>query len=134
VTSRLPGNKNKRLAAILAVLIALLMTACGTPEQEMPAAPEQEPGAPEAEEPMLPDDELPVFTMEELSEFDGQDGRPTYVAVDGIVYDFTELPRWAGGTHQGFEAGQDLTEALHEDSPHGDRVLSRAEIVGRLEQ
>ena len=127
MTSRLPGSKNKRLVVIVAVLLALLTTACGTPEQEAP----QEPAEPSAEAPAA---DLPVFTLEELAAYNGEDGKPAYVAVDGIVYDFTDLPRWSSGTHQGFEAGQDLTEALLEESPHGDRVLDRAEIVGRLEQ
>ncbi|MDW7670781.1 MAG: cytochrome b5 domain-containing protein [Bacillota bacterium] len=77
-------------------------------------------------------DDLPVFTVDELAEYDGKDGRSAYVAVDGLVYDFTELGRWSGGTHNGFDAGQDLTEALQNVSPHGERVLSRAPVVGHL--
>ena len=30
------------------------------------------------------------FTLEELAEFDGREGRPAYVAYDGMVYDVTE--------------------------------------------
>ncbi|HHV10580.1 MAG TPA: hypothetical protein GXX75_09930 [Clostridiales bacterium] len=60
------------------------------------------------EEPEEPEDQR-VFTLEELSGYDGRDGRPAYVAVDGIVYDVSNVMRWAGGTHFGLVAGQDHT-------------------------
>ncbi len=53
--------------------------------------------------------ELREFTPEELSEYDGRDGRPAYVAVDGIVYDVSHVILWAGGRHFGLMAGQDHT-------------------------
>ena len=121
---------------LVMVLAALLVLAgCGSPAPAPAPEPEtpQEAEAP-AEEPAEdePAEELAVFTLDELAEYDGQDGRPAYVAVDGVVYDFTELPRWRGGVHNGFEAGKDLTDALNTVSPHGDRVLSRAPVVGEL--
>lgn len=77
-------------------------------------------------------DELEL-TLDELLEFDGKDGRKAYVAVDGIIYDFTELPRWADGEHANqFTAGHDLTDEIDNDSPHGRDVLSRAPVVGKL--
>lgn len=82
--------------------------------------------APETEVPEL------ELTLEELAEFDGQDGRRAYVAVEGIIYDVTDLGGWSGGTHQGNMAGQDLTDVIINDSPHGTAILSRATIVGRL--
>lgn len=75
-----------------------------------------------------------VFTTEELAEFDGQDGRPAYIAVDGIVYDVTEIPQWSGGSHAGgsITAGKDYSEEIRSISPHGTSVLSRAPQVGVL--
>ena len=35
--------------------------------------------------------ELKFFTLEELSAYNGLDGMPAYVSVDGVVYDFTNL-------------------------------------------
>jgi predicted heme/steroid binding protein len=129
--SRISINK-KVIALLILALMMMLVSACAP--QEEPASPEEEPGVPEAEEPMLPDDELPVFTIEELSEYDGQDGRPAYVAVDGIVYDVTDNEMWEGGTHPGgHQASEELTTELHENSPHGDSVLEALEAVGRLE-
>ena len=77
-------------------------------------------------------DTLPEFTLEELSKFNGKDGNSAYVAVDGIVYDVTELSRWKNGDHNGYEAGNDLTEPIKTKSPHGVSMLKRAKIVGKL--
>lgn len=73
-----------------------------------------------------------VFTPEELSEYDGKDGRPAYVAVDGVVYDVSDKALWAGGEHQNrVSAGQDLSEAIL-SSPHGKAKLEELPIVGTL--
>lgn len=50
-----------------------------------------------------------TFTLEELEFYDGKNGRPAYVAVNGNVYDVSMLMRWAGGTHFGLYAGRDLS-------------------------
>jgi predicted heme/steroid binding protein len=52
------------------------------------------------------------FTPEELAYYDGKEGRPAYVAVNGIVYDVSSLARWAGGNHFGLSAGRDLSNAF----------------------
>ena len=75
-----------------------------------------------------------TFTLEELSEYNGKDGMDAYVAVDGVVYDVTELDAWPDGNHNGNEAGNDLTKEITEDSPHGLSVLERAPVVGTLEE
>ncbi len=75
---------------------------------------------------------LRVFTLDELSEYDGKEGRKAYVAVDGTVYDVTDVGAWSGGTHNRNEAGQDLTDVINDRSPHGLRVLEDLEIVGTL--
>jgi predicted heme/steroid binding protein len=75
-----------------------------------------------------------VFTVAELAEFDGQAGKSAYIAVDGIVYDVTDIPQWAGGSHAGGKiiAGKDYSEEIRSISPHGTGVLSRAKKVGIL--
>ncbi len=72
-----------------------------------------------------------VFTLEELKQYDGTNGNPAYVAVDGVVYDVTDKPLWAGGTHKGNLAGQDLSEAILK-SPHGKAKLEELPVVGTL--
>lgn len=68
------------------------------------------------------------FTMETLSEFDGKDGRPAYIAVDGLVYDVTGNSSWPVGKHHGFEAGKDLTTEFEKE--HGKSKLQGIEIMG----
>jgi predicted heme/steroid binding protein len=71
------------------------------------------------------------FTLEDLAEYDGQEGRPAYVAFEGIVYDVTESAMWGDGDHAGMHrAGRDLTEE-HDDAPHDVYVTDFPE-VGRL--
>ncbi|NBG88298.1 cytochrome B5 [Isachenkonia alkalipeptolytica] len=74
------------------------------------------------------------MTLEELSDNDGRDGANAYVLVEGIVYDVTDSPRWEGGNHNGNQAGQDLTDEILGDSPHGRSVLDRFEAIGRIEE
>jgi predicted heme/steroid binding protein len=79
------------------------------------------------------EEEKPVLlTLEELKEFTGKDGKPAYVAVDGVVYDVTASALWKDGSHNGFEAGQDLTEAIKEKAPHGVEKLENVKEIGRV--
>jgi predicted heme/steroid binding protein len=70
-----------------------------------------------------------LWTLDELAPFDGREGRPAYVAVNGIVYDVSET--WPRGTHQGFPAGTDITEAI-KGSPHDLLVLDKLPVVGAI--
>lgn len=72
-----------------------------------------------------------TFTLTELATYDGQNGNPAYIAVDGIVYDVTDIPEWKGGQHNQQTAGQDLTEAIA-SSPHGKDMLKGVPVVGTL--
>jgi predicted heme/steroid binding protein len=49
------------------------------------------------------------FTMEDLSNYDGSNGKAAYVAVNGNIYDMSAEVGWAGGTHFGLYAGNDLS-------------------------
>lgn len=71
------------------------------------------------------------FTLEELSQYNGSDGNPAYVAIEGIVYDIGNTMTWSGGTHFGLTAGQDLTSQFN--SCHGIvDILNSAPKVGVL--
>lgn len=52
------------------------------------------------------------FSIEELIQYDGTNGKPTYAAVKGIVYDLSLEPTWGGGSHFGLEGGKDLTSSF----------------------
>ena len=69
-----------------------------------------------------------IFSLKELAQYDGQNGQPAYVAVDGVIYDLTSVFR--SGTHFGYQAGQDLSSAFHQQ--HSTNILSRYPIVGKL--
>ncbi len=72
-----------------------------------------------------------AITREELAMSDGKNGNPAYVAINGFVYDVTNHPAWAAGTHFGLSAGNDLTEAF--TSCHISEVtLEKLPVVGFL--
>lgn len=82
-------------------------------------------------QPTAPENQA-TFTLQELSEFNGKDGNPAYVAVNGIVYDVTNNAAWAAATHFGLTAGKDLTNEFA--SCHaGQPVLSKLKVIGKLE-
>lgn len=70
-----------------------------------------------------------TFTTSELAQYNGKNGNPAYVAVDGVVYDLTTL--FVRGIHHGYSAGQDLSQAFH--SQHYESVLNGYPIVGKLQ-
>lgn len=71
------------------------------------------------------------FTADELSTFDGSEGRPAYVVINGIVYDVGLEATWGGASHFGLKAGKDLTAQFN--SCHGKAaVLSKLSKVGVL--
>lgn len=71
------------------------------------------------------------FTLEELKKFNGENGNPAYVAIDGTVYDVTDVKPWQGGKHHGNVAGNDLSEVIMK-SPHKHSVLAKLNEVGKL--
>jgi predicted heme/steroid binding protein len=72
------------------------------------------------------------FTLQELAEFNGSDGKAAYVAVNGKVYDMSEKAAWAGGTHFGLLAGNDLTDQFMNCHMGIETVLNQLPQVGTL--
>ena len=74
------------------------------------------------------------MTIVELANYDGQNGRRAYIAVNGTIYDVTDSSRWENGLHPpDHQAGQDLTEELAK-APHVRAVVERFPVIGRLEE
>lgn len=74
-----------------------------------------------------------VFSIEELAQYNGKNGQPAYVAVNGIVYDVSRIGRWAGGNHFSLTAGQNLTANFNRCHVGNLQVLGRLPIVGTLQ-
>ena len=72
------------------------------------------------------------LTLDQLKQYDGKNGNPAYIAVDGVIYDVTNDKHWKTGSHEGYSAGKDLTDAIMGKSPHGTSVLEGVPIVGKL--
>ncbi len=71
------------------------------------------------------------LTLQELAKFNGKDGKPAYVAVNGTVYDVTNNAAWAAASHFGLTAGKDLTSEFA--SCHaGQNILNKLKVVGKL--
>ncbi len=108
------------LTAVLALSLALIFVACTRPSTPTAAA-----------DTSVSSDAGATFTLEELATYDGQNGNPAYIAIDGTVYDVTDVPQWINGMHNGYTAGKDLTEQM-QAAPHGFSKLSGLTAVGTL--
>lgn len=78
----------------------------------------------------------PFITITQLRRNNGDRGSRKWVAVDGVVYDVSDCPRWRKEMHEQLHfPGQDLSEEIH-DSPHRSSILDHdcVKVVGKLTQ
>ena len=118
--------------SLMLVIALIAFSGCSKPEESTPVEPVEPTTVNATEEPMEAASELKEFTLDELAQFNGENGNPAYVAVDGIVYDVTNVPAWKNGMHNGNTAGQDLTDVIMNQSPHGPKVLEKLDVVGKI--
>lgn len=72
------------------------------------------------------------FDATELQNYDGNEGRPIYIAYKGKVYDVSNSKLWRNGLHmKRHHAGQDLTADI-QGAPHEPDVLDRYPQIGTL--
>ncbi|TXI93800.1 MAG: hypothetical protein E6Q33_02215 [Neisseriales bacterium] len=72
--------------------------------------------------------QLPTMNAATLKNYDGKDGHKAYVALNGYVYDVSNVSAWKGGKHyKGMVAGTDLTSHIDE-SPHGPNVVKQLKL------
>lgn len=102
---------------VLLLLLATLLMGCTAPAD-----------APEA----APTDEMIEMTLEEVAAYNGEAGRQAYVVVDGTIYDVSEHPQWATGSHGGNLAGSDITEMLDTNAAHGRSKLEEVVAIGTI--
>lgn len=77
--------------------------------------------------------ETKLFTETELSKYNGRNGNPAYIAVNGVVYDVTNTAAWGGASHFGLVAGSDVTSQFatcHAGQP----ILNKLKVVGKMEE
>lgn len=74
-----------------------------------------------------------VFTSAELAQYDGANGKPAYVAVNGVVYDVSLEATWGGGTHFSLYAGKDLSAQFNGCHSGMLEVLRNLPLVGVLQ-
>lgn len=116
-------------------LMVVVMLAGAAGAAETAKAPAAKPGKKAAAAEKKADWKARTFTAEELKKYNGRDGMPAYVAVDGIVYDLTNSKYWKTGTHMKMhEAGGDLSPDIHNKAPQGihkdGKILERMAKVG----
>ncbi len=74
------------------------------------------------------------FDLEELSEFNGENGKPVYIAHRGKVIDVSNSKLWKNGLHmKRHHGGGDLTTDV-QAAPHGAEVLEKYPQVGLLKK
>jgi predicted heme/steroid binding protein/uncharacterized membrane protein len=74
------------------------------------------------------------FDAAELAEYNGENGKPIYIAHGGKVYDVSESKLWRKGLHmKRHNAGGDLTADI-QAAPHEVDVLERFPQVGILKK
>lgn len=74
------------------------------------------------------------FDETELAGYNGENGKPIYVAQDGKVYDVSQSKLWRNGIHmKRHNAGADLTTDI-QAAPHEKDVLERYPQVGILKK
>lgn len=110
----------KKVYFLIVLLLSLGLGACQSNEE------------PKDQTPVTDNKGLIELTLTELSAFDGKEGRKAYIAVNNDIYDVTDSPLWTSGEHNGFSAGQDLTDEILNLSPHGLSTLSGVPKVGIL--
>ena len=72
------------------------------------------------------------FDSAELAQFNGENGKPVYIAHAGKVYDVSQSKLWRKGVHmKRHGAGQDLSTDI-QAAPHESEVLERFPQVGEL--
>lgn len=69
-----------------------------------------------------------TLTATELAKYNGQNGQPAYVAVDGVVYDLSSI--FQNGSHFSHLAGQELTSSFY--SYHAKNQITKYPVVGML--
>jgi predicted heme/steroid binding protein len=120
-----------KIITLLIFSLAIFLTACVKSQEKFPMESTILPQPTQAETPKPETQISPrTFTLEELAQYNGKNGKPAYLAVDGLVYDLTSV--FKNGTHYQHLAGRSLTKEFY--SAHAKSALQKYPIVGKLKE
>lgn len=70
------------------------------------------------------------LTEKELALYNGKNGMPAYIAIDGTIYDIGDVPQLKDKNHLEVKAGADYSE-IFKKCHNGDKnILSKLKVVG----
>lgn len=73
-----------------------------------------------------------ILTKEELANFNGENGNPVYISIDGIIYDVSNANLFKQSPYNSLKLGSDVTEAFYELNDGDESLLRAIPIVGLL--
>lgn len=73
-----------------------------------------------------------ILTPEELASFNGENRKVAYIAIDGVIYDVTNIELFKKGPHKKIKLGKDLTEEFNKCHRGNLSLLSNIPKVGLL--
>jgi predicted heme/steroid binding protein len=126
--------KKQIYIAIAFILAALLLAGCASSSSasSAPASQAASTAAAASTSTSAASGQL-TLTKTQLSQYNGQNGQPAYVAVNGVIYDVSSLPQWQGGQHNGHTAGTDISDAFKTlPSGQAQQMLKGVPVVGKL--
>lgn len=115
---------NKTFRYTILLLSVLTLSACQQKQPEILDEAAQTEAKPESQETAVEK----TISLEELSKFNGEDDKPAYVAVDGFVYDVSDV--FIKGKHYQHIAGQDLTEDFY--TTHMIEQIKKYPVIAKL--
>lgn len=121
---------------ITAGVVLFLSTGAIYAEEQLSASPQMDSmtGATGTEAANTGSPAMAVLSIDELAAYNGTNGKPMYVAIEGVLYDVTNVKAWKKGKHKGYTGGTDITEFIKKKSPHGLKVVKNLKAVGTLKK
>lgn len=75
---------------------------------------------------------LSNLTLEELSKYNGKDGMPAYVAINGKIYDVTNEEIFKKSPHDSLNLGTNITKEFNQCHKENESLLANLPIVGKV--
>lgn len=73
------------------------------------------------------------INISNINQFNGQSGKPAYIAYENRIYDVSKSKHWKDGRHYAkHSAGSILTKAM-KGAPHGPELLERVKLVREVD-